>query len=96
MNKIGILHIFMKLIILIVPSVFVSCVSLNSHQTGRTIGKNNISVFGNFNFGHIDSVQFTSLDNSEVFFISEIGAYGGVKDNFDIGIKPILRYNLQG
>ncbi len=96
MNKNNKLHTLKRLLILIAPSIFVSCVSLNSHQTGRTVGKNNISIFGNFNFGHIDSIQFTSLGNSETFYISEIGAYGGIKDNFDVGIKANTSLQLTG
>ena len=77
-----------KLLLLFLVIGFTGCVSFNSHQTGRTVGKDNYSLFGNFNFGTIDSehYSFTSEDTGR-FYIAEIGAFRGLKENLDIGIK---------
>jgi hypothetical protein len=86
MNKIDIKLITILLIIL-VSFGLVGCVSLNSHQTGRTVGKDNYSFFGNFNFGYIDSEQYFTIVDSGAFYIAEIGAFHGIKENYDLGLK---------
>lgn len=76
-----------SLLIIAVTFGLVSCVSLNSHQTGRTVGKDNYSFFGNFNFGYFDSEQYFTIADSGAFYIAEIGAFYGIKENFDLGLK---------
>lgn len=64
-----------------------SCVSLNSHQTGRTVGKGNHSSLVNFNFGYINSSQYSAIEDSGAFYIAEIGAFHGIGENLDIGLR---------
>jgi hypothetical protein len=79
--------IFARLMIVVITFGLVACVSLNSHQTGRTQGKGNSSAFANFNFGYFGSEQYYTLSDSGAFYITEIGTYYGVKNNLDLGFK---------
>lgn len=75
------------LFLLLLSSGLMSCVSLNSHQSGRTVGKGDYSVFGNVNFGKFDSEQYFTLRDSGLFYIAEVGKFHGLKENFDFGYK---------
>lgn len=75
------------LLMIIISLGLLSCVSLNSHQTGRTVGKDNYSFFGNFNFGRFDSDQYLTMEDSGAFFIAEIGTFYGINQDFDLGLK---------
>lgn len=72
-----------------------SCVSLNAHQSGRTIGKDNYSLFGNFNYGHLDS-ELYSVEDSGLFHIAEIGILHGIKENLDVGFKANTSFHFTG
>lgn len=75
------------LLITLVFSVLESCVSLSSHNLGRTVGEDNHSYFANFNLGHIDSKQYAIEDDTDRFYIVEAGALYGIEKNFDLGFK---------
>lgn len=79
---------------------FVSCVSLNSNQTGKTVGEGNISFFGNYS-GHINDKEYIyaihdSVKNSNVLEIVEIGTSFGIKENFDLGVKVNSSFYFMG
>jgi hypothetical protein len=67
-------------------SVLSGCVSLNSHQSGRTSGKDNYSFYGNFNFGKIRSDQYFTFKDSGYYYIAEVAAQYGIKENLDLGL----------
>ncbi len=75
------------LILILFSSIVLSgCVSLNSHQSGRTSGKDNYSISGNFNFGKIKSEQYFALEDSGYYYIAEVGGQYGIKENIDLGL----------
>ena len=81
-----------RLLLLIIPLVLMSCVSLNSHQTGRTVGEGSLSIFGNFNFGNIETEEYFDIIeglpiDSGTFYVAEIGGLYGIKENLDLGFK---------
>ncbi len=84
------------LLVAIAAFLLGSCVSLNSHQTGRTVGQDNISFLGSFNIGYSDSEQYFAAADSGVFFIGEIGNYYGIGENIDIGLKVNSSLHLTG
>ncbi len=86
--------ILLKLLIIIISLGLASCISLNSHQTGKTVGKDNYSIFGNFNTVHIDSGQYFSDEG--YYMIMEIGVYHGLKENFDLGFKVNSYFFITG
>ncbi len=73
-----------------------SCISLNSHQTGRTVGEDNYSVLANFNFGYIDSEQYFTIEDSGAFYIAEIETNYGIKENLDLGLKINSSFHFTG
>ena len=91
------MRLSLKIIFLFLLLGSAGCVSLNSHQTGRTIGKDNYSLFGTFNFGTIDSKHYDfAYEDSGRFYIAEIGAFRGLKENLDIGIKVNSSFHFTG
>jgi hypothetical protein len=74
------------LLLLIFSVIFTGCVSLNSHQSGRTSGKDNYCLTGNFNFGKIKSGQYFALEDSGYYYIAEVGGQYGIKENIDLGL----------
>ena len=63
-----------------------SCVSLNSHQTGRTVGKDDYAAFANVNLG---------IDPDPIHQV-EVGAFHGIKENLDLGVKINSFFHLTG
>lgn len=57
------------------------CVSLNSHQTGRTLGKGNKQQLVSANFGSLNSSSYGR------FLIVEAGMYWGVSEHIDLGLR---------
>ncbi len=80
------LNIFSGLFITMVLLGLASCVSLNSHQVGRTLGQDNYAAFGSFNFGYLPSETYWAMDSGS-FYIAEIGALYGIHENLDAGLK---------
>ncbi len=80
------LNIFSGLFIAMVSFGLASCVSLNSHQLGRTLGQDNYAAFGSFNFGYLPSETCFTIDSGS-FYIAEIGALYGIHENLDAGLK---------
>jgi hypothetical protein len=63
------------------------CVSLSSHQTGRTLGEGNSAVFGGFNAGVLASDQYKLIDSLGSFYFAEAGIWNGISDKFDLAAK---------
>jgi hypothetical protein len=84
------------LVLLIFSFGLLSCVALNSHQTGKTVGRENYSITGNFNFGNFDSEQYFTLEDSGTFYIAEIGGLYGIRENFDVGLKVNSSFHFTG
>lgn len=85
-----------QIISLIIILGLESCVSLNSHNVGRTVGKDNHSIFANFNFGHIDSKTYNFPEDSARFYIAEVGTLHGIEKNLDLGIKINSSFHITG
>jgi len=65
-----------------------SCVSLNTHQSGRTLGKDNFSIYGNYNYIDVDSSQvYNDLSESRMPVLLEVGMSYGITDKYDMGLK---------
>ena len=71
------------LIVLILPGMN-GCVSLNSHQTGKTLGKGNYNFSGNVLAGRSPLLSSDVFDKAYHF---EVGGMYGTEDNIDIGVK---------
>lgn len=96
MSKIDKLQKIKTLFLPIIVLGLVSCVSLNSHQTGRTVGDDNLSIFGNFNFGYPNSYEHSIIEDSGAFYVAEIGTLYGIKENLDLGFKINSSFHFTG
>jgi len=67
-----------------------SCMSLNTHQTGRTLGTNNTLAATSFTAGSLNSERYRLFNNSNSFFSAEAGGIMGISENLDIGLKVNL------
>ncbi len=64
-----------------------ACANFDTTQTGRSIGKNNMSYSGSFNFRAFDKSDI-SLDSDSILpFSAQARLYYGLNDNFDIGLS---------
>ncbi len=66
---------------------FGSCITLNSHQTGRTVGYNNNSIITTISFGDNYFEKYFHNKDSKSIYLDDFGVFQGISDNFDIGIK---------
>lgn len=72
--------------IMIIP-LLTSCLSLNSHQTGRTLGKDKGVMFVTANVGTLGSDSYSSELDSASVYVFEFGSRFGMSDRIDIGYK---------
>ncbi len=75
---------YIYVVMLLCLSGLWSCVSLNSHQTGKTLGKGNYNFSGNVLAGPSPLLSSDVFKNAYHF---EVGGMYGTEDNIDIGVK---------
>ncbi|MCC2548865.1 hypothetical protein LJY25_20620 [Hymenobacter sp. BT175] len=66
------------------------CVALNSHQTGRTLGKDAYLATASLNAGKLDAHAYSlSSDSSKTsyFVVGEASAKYGVNERVDVGVR---------
>lgn len=71
-----------------------NCISLSSHQTGRTLGKNNTSTITSFNRGQNESNSY--FKDYILPLDLEFGLFYGKKENLDLGIKINTSSHITG
>ncbi len=64
-----------------------SCANFDSIQTGRSLGKNNLSYINSFNIRAFDRSDIGLDIDSILPFSARAGLYYGLKDNFDLGLS---------
>ncbi len=77
-------------------SIFVGCISVSPHQTGRTLGEKGAVLHGSYNFGMVNegqvfrgdkgSTEIRDDDNTTLHLI-EVGAQAALNENIDIGFR---------
>lgn len=84
-------HLFKSAIkyslVLIAGQFLSSCLSLDSHTTGRTIGKDKIEGNVSLNAGQSDMNQYDPLDLDAGFLIMNADAKFGITDRLDLGAQ---------
>jgi hypothetical protein len=71
---------------LLITLAFQACVSINSNQTGRSLGKGNNSVSGWANYGSAKDIEYYSLWDNDRYIFAEGRYMHGVNEDFDLGV----------
>jgi hypothetical protein len=71
----------------LIPLFLGSCVALNSHQTGRTLGHKNDGAYVGLNTGTLHDAPLYDFRLDHKFTILEGGYMSGVSENIDVGVR---------
>jgi len=78
----------MRVLLISVISVFffASCVSLNTNQTGRSLGANNNSLSTSISYGSTNDIDYGSVADNGKYYFGNIRYQRGMTNKFDIGV----------